>query len=69
MSHLAAAAGLSQPRTGLRHWLSPLELCALASIWGVSFLFMRVAAPQFGPIALVELRLALGALVLAPLLW
>ncbi|UJB17223.1 MULTISPECIES: DMT family transporter [Lysobacter] len=69
MSHLATTAGLSQPRTGLRDWHSPLELCALASIWGVSFLFMRVAAPQFGPVALVELRLALGALVLAPLLW
>ncbi|MEI2429423.1 DMT family transporter [Lysobacter yananisis] len=49
--------------------LDALELPALAAIWGISFLFMRVAAPAFGPLALVELRLALGGLVLAPLLW
>lgn len=30
---------------------------------------MRVAANDFGPIALVEVRLALGALVLFPFLW
>jgi drug/metabolite transporter (DMT)-like permease len=40
----------------------------LGAIWGASFLFMRVAANDFGPIALVEVRLALGALVLLPFL-
>ena len=28
------------------------ELIALAAIWGASFFFMRVAAPEFGPVAL-----------------
>ena len=44
-------------------------LGALGAIWGASFLFMRVAAPEFGALALVEVRLALGAAVLAPFLW
>ena len=49
--------------------LTPLELGVLGAIWGASFLFMRVAAKDFGPFALVEVRLALGALVLLPFLW
>lgn len=53
----------------LRAWLTPLEITVLGAIWGASFLFMRVAAPQFGPVPLVELRLGLGALVLLPFLW
>jgi drug/metabolite transporter (DMT)-like permease len=44
------------------------ELLALAALWGASFLFMRVAVPAFGPIALVFLRVAGAALVLVPLL-
>src|SRR5947208_545134 len=50
-------------------WRTPLELTMLGAIWGGSFLFMRVAAADFGPLPLVEVRLALGALVLLPLLW
>ena len=50
-------------------WRTPLELTALGAVWGGSFLFMRVAAPQFGPVPLVEARLALGALILMPFLW
>jgi drug/metabolite transporter (DMT)-like permease len=50
-------------------WRTPLELLLLGAIWGGSFLFMRVAANPFGPLALVEVRLALGALVLLPFLW
>ncbi|MCI2243491.1 DMT family transporter [Xanthomonas sp. PPL568] len=52
-----------------RDWRTPLELGFLGVVWGCSFLFMRVAAPQFGAYALVELRLALGAAVLLPFLW
>lgn len=52
-----------------RDWRTPLELGFLGVVWGCSFLFMRVAVPSFGPYALVELRLALGALVLLPFLW
>lgn len=60
---------LASPAAVERAWLTPLELTLLAAIWGASFLFMRIAAPEFGAVALVELRLALGALVLLPFLW
>jgi drug/metabolite transporter (DMT)-like permease len=49
--------------------LTALELTLLGAIWGGSFLFMRVAASEFGPLPLVEARLALGALILLPFLW
>lgn len=55
--------------TAARDWRTPLELTLLGAIWGCSFLFMRVAVPSFGPYALVEVRLLLGALVLLPFLW
>ena len=60
-----AATPCAAPRS--RAWLTPLELGVLGAIWGASFLFMRVAAADFGPFALV--RLGLGALVLLPFLW
>lgn len=50
-------------------WVTPVELLVLGAIWGAAFLFMRVAAPAFGAMPLVELRLGLGALVLLPFLW
>lgn len=50
-------------------WRTPTELLLLAAIWGGSFLFLRIAAPKFGPVSLVDVRLALGALVLSPFLW
>ena len=50
-------------------WQTTLELGALGAIWGASFLFMRVAAKDFGAAPLVEVRLALGALILLPFLW
>jgi drug/metabolite transporter (DMT)-like permease len=52
-----------------RDWLSAVELVMLGAIWGGSFLFMRVAAPHFGPVPLVQVRLTLGAVVLLPFLW
>lgn len=44
------------------------ELVALAAVWGASFLFMRIAAPEFGPLALTALRVAGATLFLLPLL-
>jgi drug/metabolite transporter (DMT)-like permease len=44
-------------------------LTILGAIWGASFLFMRVSAREFGALPLVEIRLALGALILLPILW
>lgn len=55
--------------SAVRDWRTPLELTVLGAIWGCSFLFMRVAVPSFGPYALVEVRLLLGASVLLPFLW
>lgn len=52
-----------------RPWMTPLELTLLGAIWGASFLFMRVSAKDFGAVAQVELRLALGSMVLLPLYW
>ncbi len=49
--------------------LTHAELALLGAIWGASFLFMRVAASDFGALPLVEVRLALGSLVLLPFLW
>lgn len=45
-----------------------VDLLLLAALWGASFLFMRIAVPQFGPLPLMALRCAIGAAVLAPLL-
>jgi drug/metabolite transporter (DMT)-like permease len=45
-----------QPITGF------LQLIVLGAIWGASFLFMRLSVNDFGPVPLVEMRLALGAL-------
>lgn len=45
-----------------------LRLVLLSSLWGFSFIFMRVAAPEFGPVSLIFLRMALSALLLLPLL-
>src|SRR5690606_23162940 len=66
---LPDATASAPARPVARDWLSAIELLGLGAIWGASFLFMRVAAPEFGALALVEVRLVSGALVLAPLLW
>lgn len=44
------------------------ELILLAAIWGASFLFMRLGAPEFGPVAMAALRVAGASLALLPLL-
>ncbi|MDP1902324.1 MAG: DMT family transporter [Rubrivivax sp.] len=44
------------------------ELLLLGALWGASFLFMRLGAVDFGPLALVFVRVAGAALVLMPLL-
>ncbi|UDM06325.1 DMT family transporter [Halomonas sp. NyZ770] len=45
-----------------------LRLIMLSSLWGLSFIFMRVAAPEFGSVPLVWIRMTIGALLLVPLL-
>ena len=69
MSQAEAPATVVGPEPAVARWLTPLELTVLGAIWGASFLFMRVSAREFGALALVEIRLALGALLLLPILW
>ncbi len=47
-------------------WL--IEFLLLAAIWGSSFLFMRLAVLDFGPVPTAGVRVAVAALVLLPLL-
>lgn len=44
------------------------ELLLLGALWGASFLFMRMGAADFGPAALVFVRVAGAAALLLPLL-
>jgi drug/metabolite transporter (DMT)-like permease len=45
-----------------------VELLILAALWGGSFLFMRVAAPELGPIPMIALRVGIASLMLSPVL-
>ena len=47
--------------------MRPKDLAALfvlAALWGGSFLFMRIAVPVFGPVALAAMRVTLAGLAL-----
>lgn len=46
-----------------------LKLLLLAAIWGSSFLFTRIAAPEWGPIWLIELRVLIAGFTLLPLVF
>ena len=41
-----------------------VDLFVLGAIWGASFLFMRVAAPEFGAVPLIAARVGVAALFL-----
>ncbi|HEY0962844.1 MAG TPA: DMT family transporter [Pseudomonadales bacterium] len=45
-----------------------LQLFVLASIWGASFMFIRLAVPQFGAVPLSGTRSLIAALTLTPLM-
>ena len=45
-----------------------IRLFTLAALWGASFLFMRMSAAEFGPVALSAVRVNGAALLLLPLL-
>ena len=45
-----------------------VDLVLLGALWGAAFLFTRIAVPEFGPIALILVRVAVAAIVLAALL-
>ncbi|MEZ5565845.1 MAG: DMT family transporter [Gammaproteobacteria bacterium] len=44
------------------------QILAMAAVWGGSFLILRVATPEFGPVPLIELRVVLSAVALLPLM-
>ena len=44
-----------------------IDFVLLSAVWGASFLFLRVAAPEFGPLALMGLRSGIAALCLLPI--
>lgn len=41
-----------------------IDLFLLGALWGAAFLFIRIAVPHFGPIALVEVRVIIAAALL-----
>lgn len=45
-----------------------IDLVVLGALWGAAFLFMRVAAPAFGPVTLIAVRVTIAAALLLPLL-
>ncbi len=46
------------------------DFLLLSALWGASFLFMRLSATEFGPVATAALRVGIGAACLLPLmLW
>lgn len=44
------------------------QIVALSALWGASFLFIRIAAPVFGPFVMSQLRVVLASVVLLVLL-
>ena len=49
----------------IRYWILSTFLGAL---WGSAFMFIKVATPEFGPIALVNTRLLIASLIFLPIL-
>ena len=45
-----------------------LEFALLSSLWGSSFLFMRLGAAEFGPLTTAGLRVSIASLFLLPIL-
>ncbi|HCL87329.1 MAG TPA: EamA family transporter [Comamonadaceae bacterium] len=62
----STASPLAPPGLPASSWLGDFVL--LSSLWGASFLFMRLGAAEFGPLPTAGLRVTLAALFLLPLL-
>lgn len=58
---------MSENRSGPRGWLA--DFVWLGAIWGSSFLFMRQASVEFGPLPTAALRVAIATLFLLPWVW
>jgi drug/metabolite transporter (DMT)-like permease len=58
---------MAAPSVAPRRSLSIIDLgwlVYLGAVWGAVFLFMRIAAPQVGPVWAADIRLVIGAIVL-----
>jgi hypothetical protein len=58
---------MAAPTVTLRRSLSIIDLGSLlylGAVWGAVYLFMRIAAPQVGPLWAADIRLLVGAGVL-----
>ena len=49
----------------LRYWAL---LTLLGAVWGSAFIFIKVAAPEFGAVPLVQARLIIASLIFIPVL-
>ena len=49
----------------LKYWI---VLTFLGAIWGSAFIFIKIAAPEFGAIGLVQMRLVIASSVFVPIL-
>ena len=50
----------------LRYWTL---LILLGAIWGSAFIFIKIAAPEFGAVPLVQARLIIASLIFVPILF
>lgn len=50
-------------------WPVGLTFAALSVIWGIPYLFIKLAVAEIPPLAVAWGRLALGAVILVPLAW
>lgn len=48
-------------------WMA--DFVMLGAIWGSSFMFTRIAALEFGPLATAAVRVGIAALFLLPIVW
>ena len=49
-----------------KYWLI---LSILGAVWGSAFIFIKIAAPEFGAVGLVQTRLLIASLVILPVLF
>lgn len=59
--------GMTTPRRGPSGTISPQDLGSLlflGAVWGGAFLFLRIAAPQVGPLWAAEARIGIAAVIL-----
>jgi drug/metabolite transporter (DMT)-like permease len=59
-----SAGPSSRSRARIVNLLPLATLLFLGAVWGASFLFVRVAGSEVGPVWAAEIRIAIGALVL-----